>query len=417
MTPESVMATAISPLAPQQVPELPAVAGVRLATAEAGIRYAERTDVLLALFDAGTAMAGVFTKSKCPSAPVEWCRAHLKSGKARALVVNSGNANAFTGKSGRAATRLTADIAAKAAGCKPAEVFLASTGVIGEPLDAAKFAPVMEGLAVRARPEDFLAAARAIMTTDTFPKVATARARIGKATVIVNGIAKGAGMIAPDMATMLAFVFTDAAMSAPALQALLRDGVTDTFNAVTIDGDTSTSDTLMMFATGKAERCPRIARAGDPRLKDFKRALHAVLANLSEQIARDGEGARKLVEIVVEGAVSKASARRIAMSIANSPLVKTAIAGEDANWGRVVMAVGKAGEPANRDKLSIWFGGIRVAHKGARDPDYNEAVVSAAMKNPQISLKVALGLGKGRDRVLTCDLTKEYIAINGGYRS
>jgi glutamate N-acetyltransferase/amino-acid N-acetyltransferase len=410
------MSTAISPLAPQQVPDLPAIAGVRLATAEAGIRYAGRTDVLLALFDAGTSTAGVFTKSKCPSAPVEWCRARLKPGKARALVVNSGNANAFTGKSGRTATRLTAEIAAQAAGCKPAEIFLASTGVIGEPLDAAKFAPVMDGLAARARAGDFLAAARAIMTTDTFPKVATAHARIGKAAVTVNGIAKGAGMIAPDMATMLSFVFTDAAIAAPALQAMLRDGVTDTFNAVTIDGDTSTSDTLMIFATGQAGN-PRIARAGDPRLKDFKKALQQVLANLSEQIARDGEGARKLVEIVVEGAVSKASARRIAMSIANSPLVKTAIAGEDANWGRVVMAVGKAGEPAERDKLSIWFGGIRVAHKGARDPAYDEAEVSAAMKKPEISLKVALGLGKGRDRVLTCDLTKEYISINGDYRS
>jgi len=410
------MSTAISPLAPQQVPDLPAIAGVRLATAEAGIRYAGRTDVLLALFDQGTTTAGVFTKSKCPSAPVEWCRAHLKSGKARALVVNSGNANAFTGKSGRVATKLTAEIAAKATGCKPSEIFLASTGVIGEPLDASKFAPVMAGLAVRAKAGDFLAAARAIMTTDTFPKVATAKARIGQATVTVNGIAKGAGMIAPDMATMLSFVFTDAAIAAPALQALLKDGVTDTFNAVTIDGDTSTSDTLMIFATGKANT-PRIARARDPRLKGFKKALQQVLANLSEQIARDGEGARKLVEIVVEGAVSKASARRIAMSIANSPLVKTAIAGEDANWGRVVMAVGKAGEPADRDKLSIWFGGIRVAHKGARDPAYDEAEVSAAMKKPEISLKVALGLGKGRDRVLTCDLTKEYIAINGDYRS
>jgi glutamate N-acetyltransferase/amino-acid N-acetyltransferase len=255
------------------------------------------------------------------------------------------------------------------------------------------------------------------MTTDTFPKVATATAKIGKARVAINGIAKGAGMIAPDMATMLSFIFTDAAISAPALQALLKDGVADTFNAVTIDGDTSTSDTLMMFATGKAAGAPRIARATDPRVKEFKKALHSVLASLSEQVARDGEGARKLVEIVVEGAVSKVSARRIAMSIANSPLVKTAIAGEDANWGRVVMAVGKAGEPADRDKLSIWFGGIRVAHKGARDPSYNEATVGAAMKKPEISLKVALGLGKGRDRVLTCDLTKEYVAINGDYRS
>jgi glutamate N-acetyltransferase/amino-acid N-acetyltransferase len=414
--------SAISPLAPTNVPAMPAIAGVRLATAAAGIRYAGRTDVLLALFDPGTTAAGVFTRSKCPSAPVEWCRALLKSGRpkgnlARALVVNSGNANAFTGTSGRVAARLTAELTAKAAGCKENEIFLASTGVIGEPLDAAKFATVMDGLVAGAKPSDFLAAAQAIMTTDTFPKVATATAKIGKATVTVNGIAKGAGMIAPDMATMLSFVFTDAAITAPTLQALLKEQVADTFNAVTIDGDTSTSDTLMLFASGKAAGCPRIARASDPRLKALKKALHQVMADLSEQIARDGEGARKLVEIVVEGAVSKASARRIALSIANSPLVKTAIAGEDANWGRVVMAVGKAGEPADRDKLSIWFGGIRVAHRGARDPGYDEAAVSAQMKKPEIKLKVALGLGKGRDRVLTCDLTKEYVAINGDYRS
>ena len=410
------MSTAVSPLAPQQVPDMPAIVGVRLATAEAGIRYANRTDTLLALFDIGTTTAGVFTRSKCPSAPVEWCRTNLKSGKARALVVNSGNANAFTGKSGREATRLTAEIAAKAARCKRSEVFLASTGVIGEPLDASKFVPVMEGLAARAKAGDFVAAAKAIMTTDTFPKVATAMARIGNTIVRVNGIAKGAGMIAPDMATMLSFVFTDAAISGQALQSMLKEAVADTFNAVTIDGDTSTSDTLMIFATGKAGN-PRIRHAVDTKVKDFRRALHAVLANLSEQVARDGEGARKLVEVVVEGAVSQASARRIAMSIANSPLVKTAIAGEDANWGRVVMAVGKAGEPADRDKLAIWFSGIRVAHKGARDPAYNEAAVSAAMKKSEICLKVTLGLGKGRDRVLTCDLTKEYVAINGDYRS
>jgi glutamate N-acetyltransferase/amino-acid N-acetyltransferase len=411
------MSTTVSPLAPKHAPDMPLVAGVRLATAEAGIRYANRTDVLLALFTPGTTAAGVFTKSKCPSAPVEWCRAHLKAGKARALVVNSGNANAFTGKSGRAATRVTADFAAGAAGCNPTEVFLASTGVIGEPLDANKFGPVMDGLAARAKADDFLAAASAIMTTDTFPKLATATAKIGKTTITINGIAKGAGMIAPDMATMLSFVFTDAVIAAPALQALLNAAVLDTFNAVTVDGDTSTSDTLMIFATGQAADCPRITRASDARLKGFKAALQNVLSDLSEQIARDGEGARKLVEIVVDGAVSKASARRIALSIANSPLVKTAIAGEDANWGRVVMAVGKAGEPAERDKLSIWFGGIRVAHKGARDPGYDEAAVSAAMKKPEISLKVALGMGKGRYRVLTCDLTKEYVAINGDYRS
>src|SRR5262249_14025350 len=333
------MTTPISPLAPAHLPDMPDIPGVRLATAAAGIRYAQRTDVLLALFEPGTTAAGVFTRSKCPSAPVEWCRGRLKKSKARALVVNSGNANAFTGKTGRDACKLTAQIAARAVGCKPDDVFLASTGVIGEPLKAEAFDGVMEGMVARAQPGDFLAAARAIMTTDTFPKVATATAKIGGAKVTINGIAKGAGMIAPDMATMLSFIFTDAAISAPVLQLLLEDGIADTYNAVTIDGDTSTSDTLMMFATGKAGG-PRIARASDPRLRDFKKALQSVFANLSEQIARDGEGARKLVEIVVEGAVSKTSARRIAMSIANSPLVKTAIAGEDANWGRVVMAVG-----------------------------------------------------------------------------
>jgi glutamate N-acetyltransferase/amino-acid N-acetyltransferase len=409
----------ISPLAPKTVPAMPAIAGVRLATAAAGIKYKDRTDVLMAIFDTGTTVAGVFTRSKCPSAPVEWCRAKVKAGKARALVVNSGNANAFTGKTGRDAVNFTAALASKAAGCKPAEVFLASTGVIGEPLKATQFTGVMDGLVQGAQPKFFHEAAAAIMTTDTFPKVATATAKLGKATVTVNGIAKGAGMIAPDMATMLSFIFTDAPIAAPALRKILSDGVVDTFNAVTIDGDTSTSDTLLAFATGQAATngAPKISKANDVRLKDFRKAFTKVLADLAEQVARDGEGARKLVEITVEGAVSKTSARRVAMSIANSPLVKTAIAGEDANWGRVVMAVGKAGEPADRDKLSIWFGGIRVAHKGERDPGYDEAIVSAAMKKPEISLKVNLGLGKGRDRVLTCDLTKEYVAINGDYRS
>ncbi len=413
------MSTQVSPLAPKTVPHMPAIAGVRLATAAAGIKYAGRTDVLLALFDPGTSIAGVLTKSKCPSAPVDWCRAKLPRGVARALVVNSGNANAFTGKSGRATTEFTARLASKAAGCRPNEVFLASTGVIGEPLNASQFNGVMDGLVADARADYWLAAAKAIMTTDTFPKLATATAKLGKATVTINGIAKGAGMIAPDMATMLAFVFTDAPLTQAALQGLLRQCVDDTLNAVTVDGDTSTSDTLLVFATGAAAAAgaPKIARAGDLRLKAFAKAFHGVLADLAEQIARDGEGARKLVEVIVEGAVSKASARAIARSIANSPLVKTAIAGEDANWGRVVMAVGKAGEPADRDKLAIWFGGIRVAHKGARDPGYDEAAVSAAMKKPVITLKVALGIGKGRDRVLTCDLTKEYVAINGDYRS
>jgi glutamate N-acetyltransferase/amino-acid N-acetyltransferase len=413
------MSATISPLAPASFPEMPPIDGVRFATAAAGIRYPGRTDVLVALFDAGTAVAGVFTRSKCPSAPVDWCRAHVKSGRASALVVNSGNANAFTGKSGQSSTKVTAEIAAQAAGCKPAEIFLASTGVIGEPLDATKFAHVMDGLVANATAGGWHAAAKAIMTTDTFPKGAAAVVRLGESIVTICGIAKGAGMIAPDMATMLSFVFTDAPIAPAVLQSLLKQGVEDTFNAVTIDGDTSTSDTLLAFATGAAAArgAPKIARLSDPRLPAFRKGFEAVLADLAEQVARDGEGARKLVEILVEGAVSKRSARRIALSIANSPLVKTAIAGEDANWGRVVMAVGKAGEPANRDRLAIWFNGIRVAHKGARDPAYDEAVVSAAMKKPEITLKVALGLGKGRDRVLTCDLTKEYVAINGDYRS
>jgi glutamate N-acetyltransferase / amino-acid N-acetyltransferase len=398
---------------------MPPVAGVRLATAAAGIRYPGRVDVLLALLDEGTTVAGVFTRSKCPSAPVDWCRAQLRGGTARALVVNSGNANAFTGKSGRAATNLTGRIAAAAAGCRPSQVFLASTGVIGEPLEAAKFGVVMDGLVAQATPGAWQAAAKAIMTTDTFPKGAAAVVRLGATPVTICGIAKGAGMIAPDMATMLSFVFTDAPISPRVLQTLLRQGVVDTFNAVTIDGDTSTSDTLLAFATGTAAArgVPKIASMSDRRLPAFRKAFDAVLADLAEQVARDGEGARKLVEIIVEGAVSKPSARKIALSIANSPLVKTAIAGEDANWGRVVMAVGKAGERADRDRLSIWFAGIRVAHKGARDPAYDEAAVSALMKKPEITLKVGLGLGRGRDRVLTCDLTKEYVAINGDYRS
>ncbi|MBS7545390.1 bifunctional glutamate N-acetyltransferase/amino-acid acetyltransferase ArgJ [Ancylobacter oerskovii] len=412
-------AAPVSPLAPKTTPDVAPVEGVRFATAAAGIRYKGRTDVLLLALDEGTTAAGVFTRSKCPSAPVEWCRANLPGGLARGLVVNSGNANAFTGSKGREATALTAKIAAKALGCDESEIFLASTGVIGEPLDATKYEGVLEETAGRLGTLPWIDPARAIMTTDTFPKLATATAKIGGVEVTIAGIAKGAGMIAPDMATMLSFVFTDAPIEAKALQALLSRGVTDSFNAVTIDGDTSTSDTLMLFATGAAAKrgAPRIAEATDRRLASFRKALTTVLADLAEQVARDGEGARKLVKIEVTGATSKRSARRIAMSIANSPLVKTAVAGEDANWGRIVMAVGKAGEPAERDRLSISFGGIRVAHEGARDPSYDEAQVSAYMKNDVIDIQVDIGLGASSDRVMTCDLTKEYVAINGDYRS
>ena len=410
------MSTTVSPLAPTSVPELPVIDGVRLATAAAGIRYKGRTDVLLALFDKGTTVAGVFTKSKCPSAPVDWCRANLKRGQARALVVNSGNANAFTGKTGRAATALTAKIAAKAVGCKADEIFLASTGVIGEPLPAEKFGGVMDVLVQGATPGRWDEAARAIMTTDTFPKGAAAIVRIDGKPVTICGIAKGAGMIAPDMATMLSFVVTDADIPAAVLQSLLSAGVGPTFNSVTVDSDTSTSDTLMLFATGAAEGQTPVT-ADDAALDGFRAALNELLRDLALQVVRDGEGARKMVAITVEGAENDEAAKRIALSIANSPLVKTAVAGEDANWGRIVMAVGKSGEQADRDRLAIWFGDVRVAVDGERDPTYSEAAATAVMKREDIPVRVEIGLGNGRATVWTCDLTKEYVEINGDYRS
>ena len=410
---------AVSPLAPTPVSDVPPVEGVRFATGAAGIRYKGRTDVLLALFDRGTQVAGVFTTSKCPSAPVDWCRQKLAGGTARALIVNSGNANAFTGKIGAAAVALTAKLAGAATGAPAKEIFIASTGVIGEPLDAGKFEGVFEQLIAKASPGDIHEAAKAIMTTDTFAKVAVATADLGGVPVTVTGIAKGAGMIAPDMATMLSFVFTDAPIAAPALQAMLGKSVKASFNAITVDSDTSTSDTLMLFATGAASRrgAPRILAASDRRLKAFKAALDDVLLDLAHQVVKDGEGARKFIEVRVEGAENDKAAKRIALSIANSPLVKTAVAGEDANWGRVVMAVGKAGEKADRDRLAIWFGGTRVAHKGLRDPAYDEAHVSTLMREAHVPIKVEIGIGKGNATVWTCDLTKEYIAINGDYRS
>lgn len=413
------MSDTISPLAPKKHPKMPPVEGVRIATAEAGIKYKNRTDLLVMAFDEGTTVAGVFTRSKCPSAPVDLCRQNLPAGRARILVVNSGNANAFTGRRGREATELTAKAAAKAAGCSETDVFLASTGVIGEPLDAGRFAHLLDGLVATAEPGRWAEAGKAIMTTDTYPKYATATVALGGTEVTINGIAKGAGMIAPDMATMLSFVATDAPIEAPVLQDMLSKGVGKTFNAVTVDSDTSTSDTLILFATGAAEKrgAPRIADPKDPRLAQFRRALNRILKNLALQVVRDGEGARKEVEVTVTGAKSARSAKRIALSIANSPLVKTAVAGEDANWGRVVMAVGKAGEPADRDRLAIWFGDIRVAHEGERDPGYSEAATSAYMKRDEIAIRVDLGLGRGKATVWTCDLTKEYVAINGDYRS
>jgi glutamate N-acetyltransferase/amino-acid N-acetyltransferase len=294
---------------------------------------------------------------------------------------------------------------------------MASTGVIGEPLDAARITRVIDTLVTDARDDTLLAAAKAIMTTDTYPKIATARVKLGNSEVSINGIAKGAGMIAPDMATMLAYVFTDAAIASQALQAMLSKSVERSFNAITVDSDTSTSDTLMAFATGAAKNARHIEEAADPRAAEFRRALDKLLRNLAHQVVRDGEGARKFVTVNVEGAATRKAAKRIALSIANSPLVKTACAGEDANWGRVVMAVGKAGEKAERDKLDIFFGKIRVAHQGLRDPVYDEAETSAYMKQDSIEITADLGIGRGRATVWTCDLTKEYVEINGDYRS
>ena len=410
------MAHPVSPLAPKSYPDLPPIAGVRFATAEAGIKYKNRTDVLLMAFDEGTTVAGVLTRSKCSSAAVDWCRANLARGKARGLVVNSGNANAFTGVRGRESVQLTADYAARALGCSPDEIFLASTGVIGEPLPASKFAGVLDQAATRLGDTPWTEPAKAIMTTDTFPKLSGAVLEIDGIEVRINGIAKGSGMIAPDMATMLSFVATDMPVAADVLQALLAKHVQKSFNSITVDSDTSTSDTLLAFATGKAKVDPLVS-LDDPRAEVFGEALFDVLFDLAILVVRDGEGATKQVSVTVEGATSDASAFRIAKSIADSPLVKTAIAGEDANWGRVVMAVGKAGEPADRDRLAIRFGDLLVAERGERAPNYDEAATSAYMKGEELEITVSLGLGEGTATVYTCDLTHGYIAINGDYRS
>ena len=409
----------LSPFAPAKYPQMPAIAGVRLATAQAGIKYQGRTDLLLAMFEPAAGVAGVFTRSRCAAAPVDWCRSILAAGKAAALVVNSGNANAFTGMKGHAATRASAEAAARAVGCRPEAVFLASTGVIGEPLDPAPFAAHLADMAGRAAPDGFLDAASAIMTTDTFPKMATRTARIGGKSVTINGIAKGSGMIAPDMATMLAFIFTDAAIAPQPLQKALAKAVRGSFNAITVDGDTSTSDTVLLFATGAATSrgVPAITKPGGRALVGFQAALDDLCRDLAQQVVKDGEGASKFAEINVTGAISAASAKKIALSVANSPLVKTALAGEDANWGRVVMAVGKAGEPADRDRISIHFGPHRVAFEGERDADYSEAELSRYMKAAEITIGIDLGLKSGKATVWTCDLTRGYIAINADYRS
>jgi glutamate N-acetyltransferase/amino-acid N-acetyltransferase len=405
-----------SPLAPERYAELPPIAGVRLATAEAGIRYRNRTDLMLMELAPGTRMAGVLTRSLTASAPVEWCRAALKSGAGRAVLVNSGNANAFTGKAGRATVKETVGALAKRLGAKEREIYVASTGVIGQPMDAGKIVAALEGLTVSLRPDAWAEAAAAIMTTDTFPKLATRSVRIGEATVTINGIAKGSGMIQPDMATMLAFAATDAKLPQEVLQALLKRAADRSFNCVTVDGDTSTSDTLLLAATGQA-RHPKIAAAGDPALRGFRKALDDLMLDLALQVVRDGEGASKLVEIEVTGAASARAARRIGFAVANSPLVKTAIAGGDANWGRIVMAVGKAGEKADPDRLAIAIGGVQVTEGGQVRSGYDETPVARHIAGREVKIAIDVGVGRGRATVWTCDLTHGYIDINGAYRS
>jgi glutamate N-acetyltransferase/amino-acid N-acetyltransferase len=414
------MANAVSPLA-VPLPELPPLGGVRLSATAAGIRYQGRTDVVMMEVAPGSTVAGVFTSNKCPGAPIDWCRASLKGGKARMVVVNAGNANVFTGKAGRDACAATAAAAAKLAGCQPKQVFVASTGVIGEMLPHEKIVAVLPALQEGLSEDNWEAAARGIMTTDTFPKAATRTAQIGGATVRITGIAKGSGMIAPDMATMLCFVFTDAKIPADALQTMLKKGVDASFNCTTVDSDTSTSDTVLLIATGQAKH-PRIPAADgnaarNRMLADFARALNDVLLDLALQVTGDGEGAQKRVRIDVTGATNAKSAKRIAMAVANSPLVKTAIAGEDANWGRIVMAVGKAGEPADRDKLSVAVGGVWMARHGGVVAGYDESPVVAHMKGREVSIAIDLGLGRGKATAWTCDLTHGYIDINGSYRS
>lgn len=406
----------VSRLAPACFPDLTPVPGLRLATTAAGLRYRDRDDVLLVALDPGSAVAGVFTRSQTAAAPVLWCRRMLAGGTARGLVVNAGNANAFTGAAGDRAVEETAAAAAETLGCAMEAIFVVSTGVIGEPPAVEKLVRTLPRLHNSLGESAWKAAALAIATTDTFPKGSTRSTTIDGRPVTINGIAKGAGMVAPNMATMLAFVFTDAAIAPAALQQLLADGVGRSFNCITVDGDTSTNDTLLAFATGAAGHAP-VNDPADERLAGFRGAFDAVLVDLATQVVRDGEGASKFVSISVGGAETDAAARTIALSIANSPLVKTAIAGEDANWGRIVMAVGKAGERIDSDRLAITIGGFAVAVDGGPVPGYDEAPVEAHMKGSEITIDVDVGVGGGTARVWTCDLTHDYIDINASYRS
>ena len=408
-------AAARSPLAPAAFPALPHVRGVRAATGALGLYKHAREDLQVFAFAEGTSVAGAFTTSATRSADVDWCRAALPGGMARALVCNAGNSNAFTGAAGVAKNVATAEEAARLLACAPDCVFIAATGVIGQPLEPRRVAQALPGLVERLGAPDWERLAQTFMTTDTFAKGAGGVVDLDGVEVRLAGLAKGSGMIAPDMATMLVFVFTDAAVSPAVLQACVNAHLGATFNAITVDGDTSTSDTLLVFATG-ASGAPMLNSLSDARFAAFSQALGAVMRDLALQVVRDGEGARKLIEVRVEGAASEADARRVARAIANSPLVKTAIAGEDANWGRVAMAVGKSGAEVVRERLSIRFGPEWTARDGGAAP-YDEAAVDAHMRADNIEIEVRLGLGEGRACMWTCDLTDGYISINGAYRS
>ncbi|MFO1018603.1 MAG: bifunctional glutamate N-acetyltransferase/amino-acid acetyltransferase ArgJ [Hyphomonadaceae bacterium] len=406
----------VSPLAPAHFPDLPAIAGLEAAIGRAGFYKHERPDLLLIRCAKGTRAAGVFTTNAVGSAPTDWCKQALAAtrGGARGLLVNAGCANSFTGPAGDAACKRSLEAAGEKLDIPAREMMAASTGVIGVVLDDAKITAVLPKMDMK--PVSWPEAAAAIMTTDTFPKGAGATCTIDGVTVNLAGIAKGSGMIAPNMATMLAFVFTDAALSAPILKTLLKQETETSFNAVTVDGDRSTNDCVLLFATGQA-KVPPIPDAKDERLADFRAALSRVLADLAIQIVRDGEGATKLVAVNVEGAVNDASAKAIARTISESPLVKTAIAGEDANWGRIVMAIGRADQPVKKEMISVRFGDLYAARDGMVSAEYDEAAMSAYMKRQELEITVNVGPGSGRARMYTCDLTKRYIEINGDYRS
>lgn len=406
-----------SPLAPDRFPDLPPIAGLSAATARLGLYPGAREDLLIVAAPQGSVVAGAFTTSATRSADIDWCRTALETsgGRGRAIVCNAGNSNAFTGPAGVAKDTATAAAAARLLGCPEHEIYLAATGVIGQPLAPNRVADALPDLAARLGPPDWERLARAFMTTDTFPKGAGAAGEIGGVAGAVAGIAKGSGMIAPNMATMLVFVFTDFPLTPAAAQKALSAELARSFNAITVDGDTSTSDTLLLFATGAAGG-PAIEADGDPRLAQFQAMLGAVMQDLALQVVRDGEGARKLIEITVEGALHAEDARRVAMAIANSPLVKTAIAGEDANWGRVVMAVGKSGATVDRDRLGVRFGPEWTARNGGACP-YDAAAVDAHIRGDHVTIGVELGLGPASTRVWTCDLTDGYIRINGAYRT